>query len=230
MASQQPRRKWGAADVAVVLAAAAIVPQWSRWLNERQTQRRRVKGEDGEEEEWVLYRPTSLLHLAQGFGTTFGYLALLDLLVARRAIDETSRFFILHTLANVAITIAATPDAARSLLRPFHEPVGKMSILPVYLIAGLFTYHLSVFSNVPRNECDPRPKPRPTPPCHHWSHGRPHARLSAHNPPARRWVHHVLFGGGIGGVGLVNPASPLGNALAFFICGLPGGIDYGVHT
>ena len=41
-------------------------------------------------------------------------------------------------------------------------------------------------------------------------------------------MHHILFGGGIGGVGLVNPASPLGNALAFFICGLPGGIDYGM--
>ena len=26
----------------------------------------------------------------------------------------------------------------------------------------------------------------------------------------------------------VNPASPLGNALAFFICGLPGGVDYGM--
>ena len=64
--------------------------------------------EDGEEEEWVLYRPTSGVHLAQGFGTTFGYLALLDLLVARRAVDQTSRFFILHTLANIAITIAAT--------------------------------------------------------------------------------------------------------------------------
>ena len=194
MASQRPARKWGATDAALVLAAAAIVPKWSRWLNERQTERKRVEGEDGEEEEWVLYRPTSGVHLAQGFGTTFGYLALLDLLVARRAVDQTSRFFILHTLANIAITIAATPDAVRSLTRPFHEPIGKMSILPVYLIAGLFTYHLSVFSNVPRDE----------------------------------WVHHILFGGGIGGVGLVNPASPLGNALAFFICGLPGGIDYGM--
>jgi len=164
---------WGAADAALVLAAAAIVPKWSRWLNEHQTQRRRVEGEGGEEEEWVLYRPTSCLHLAQGFGTTFGYLALLDLLVARRAGYPTSRFFILHTLANIAITIAATPDAARSLMRPLHEPVGKMSILPVYLIAGLFTYHLSVFPNVPREE----------------------------------WVHHLLFGGGIGGMGLVNPAS-----------------------
>ena len=80
--------KWGATDAALVLAAAAIVPKWSRWLNERQTERKRVEGEDGEEEEWVLYRPTSYLHLAQGFGTTFGYLALLDLLVARRAVQH----------------------------------------------------------------------------------------------------------------------------------------------
>ena len=57
--------KWGATDAALVLAAAAIVPKWSRWLNERQTERKRVEGEDGEEEEWVLYRPTSYLHLAQ---------------------------------------------------------------------------------------------------------------------------------------------------------------------
>ena len=164
MASQRPARKWGATDAALVLAAAAIVPKWSRWLNERQTERKRVEGEDGEEEEWVLYRPTSGVHLAQGFGTTFGYLALLDLLVARRAVDQTSRFFILHTLANIAITIAATPDAVRSLTRPFHEPIGKMSILPVYLIAGLFTYHLSVFSNVPREECvRPYPLPEPGP-------------------------------------------------------------------
>ena len=89
MSSQMPARKrWGATDAALVIAAAAIVPKWSRWLNERQTERKRVKGEDGEEAEWVLYRPTSALHLAQGFGTTFGYLALLDLLVARRVVQH----------------------------------------------------------------------------------------------------------------------------------------------
>ena len=86
--ASRPARKWGATDAALVLAAAAIVPKWSRWLNERQTQRKRVEGEDGEEEEWVFYRPTSGLHLAQGFGTTFGYLALLDLLVARRVVQQ----------------------------------------------------------------------------------------------------------------------------------------------
>lgn len=93
MASQIPaRKKWGATDAALIIAAAAIVPKWSRWLNERQTERKRVEGEDGEEAEWVLYRPTSALHLAQGFGTTFGYLALLDLLVARRVVQHGQNY------------------------------------------------------------------------------------------------------------------------------------------
>ena len=46
--------------------------------------------------------------------------------------------------------------------------------------------------------------------------------------PKDEWVHHLLFGGGIGSVAFTNPASRIGNALCFFICGLPGGIDYGM--
>lgn len=189
-----PRRKWGATDAAIIVAAAAVVPAWARWLNERHSQKIKRKTEEGEVEETTYYKPSSGRDLAEGFGSCLGYLALLDLLVCRKAVDQTSRFFILHTLANLAITVAATPDAYRSLTRPFEEPFGKMSILPVYLIASLFTYHLSVFKDVPKDE----------------------------------WVHHILFGGGIGSVGLANPASPIGNALAWFICGVPGGIDYGM--
>ena len=153
---ESARRKWGATDAAIALAAAAVVPAWSRWLNEQQRQvvETDEAGSEDKRCSTVLYRPTTLKHLAQGFGSVCGYLALLDLLIARKAVDQTSRFFILHTLANVAITVAATPDAARSLLRPYDptHAVGRMAILPVYLIAGLFTYHLSVFSDVPREE------------------------------------------------------------------------------
>eukprot|EP00966_Prymnesium_polylepis_P118879 2748007-Prymnesium_polylepis.1 len=89
--------KWGARDAAVVLAAASIVPVWSRWLNEQQTVRQQLEdGDEGEgrsarngklapPKEWIFYRPTSAKHLAQGFGSTFAYLALLDVLVARKA-------------------------------------------------------------------------------------------------------------------------------------------------
>ena len=38
-----PTRKWGATDAAIALAAAAVVPAWSRWLNEQQTHRERVE-------------------------------------------------------------------------------------------------------------------------------------------------------------------------------------------
>ena len=134
-------RKWGATYSAVIVAAAAIVPAWSRWLNEQQTVRQPVDEDETEgskdnstlaPREWIFYRPTSLKDLAQGFGTTFAYLAALDVLVARKAVDQTSRFFILHTLANVAITMSSAPDAARSLAAPMHDCCGKMSILPVY--------------------------------------------------------------------------------------------------
>lgn len=207
MGNAQTKAKWGAADAAIVVAMAAVVPAWSAWLNESQIdeppaelvaaaeREAAERGPGSSSNPWatfVRYRPTKPMHLLKGFGTSFAYLAALDLLVARKGVDDNARFFVLHALANLAITIAATPDAYKSLLRPLHEPYGRMSILPVYLIATLFAYHLTAFKKVPTDE----------------------------------WVHHLLFGGGIGITGLLNPASQLGNALAFFICGLPGGLDY----
>ena len=46
------------------------------------------------------------------------------------------------------------------------------------------------------------------------------------NVPYDEWWHHLLFGIGIGGVGLHYCPGPLSNSLAFFISGLPGGLDY----
>ena len=40
------------------------------------------------------------------------------------------------------------------------------------------------------------------------------------------WVHHLLFGGCICTVGCLFRSGPLQNFLAFFICGLPGGLDF----
>ena len=37
------------------------------------------------------------------------------------------------------------------LMAPLDDCRGKMSILPVYLIAGLFIYHLSMFKDVRRS-------------------------------------------------------------------------------
>ena len=40
------------------------------------------------------------------------------------------------------------------------------------------------------------------------------------------WVHHLVFGGTICFVGLVFNSGPLLSVLAFFLSGLPGGLDY----
>ena len=48
------------------------------------------------------------------------------------------------------------------------------------------------------------------------------------NVPYDEWWHHILFGVGIGGIGLHYCPGPLQNALAFFISGFPGGVDYGM--
>ena len=63
---------------------------WVVAIGKRQTERKRVEDEDGEEEEWVLYAlPSHIVPPPRaGFGTTFGYLALLDLLVAHRAVQH----------------------------------------------------------------------------------------------------------------------------------------------
>ena len=158
--TQSGQKKWGKTDLALIAAAAAIVPAWTHWLNETHAVTHKedhveaqhpVGGNGSTTEvaktdaapEWTLYKPTSVRNLVQGFGPTFAYLAVLDALIARKAVDQTSRFFILHTLANIAITISCTPDAARALLAPLDEPCGKMSILPVYIVVGLFAYHVT---------------------------------------------------------------------------------------
>jgi hypothetical protein len=40
------------------------------------------------------------------------------------------------------------------------------------------------------------------------------------------WVHHILFGGCVGGAGLYFSPGPIQNACTWFMCGLPGGLDY----
>ena len=50
--------------------------------------------------------------------------------------------------------------------------------------------------------------------------------LAFRNLSTDDWVHHLLFGGVISGIGMTYHAGPLQNLVAMFICGLPGGVDY----
>ena len=48
--------------------------------------------------------------------------------------------------------------------------------------------------------------------------------------PAEEWQHHLLFGLGLSGPNLRFCPGPIQNAVGFFMCGLPGGIDYAMLT
>ena len=50
--------------------------------------------------------------------------------------------------------------------------------------------------------------------------------IAFRNLSTDEWVHHLLFGGIISGVGMTYRSGPLQNLVALFICGLPGGVDY----
>lgn len=50
--------------------------------------------------------------------------------------------------------------------------------------------------------------------------------IAFRNLSVDEWVHHLLFGGVISGVGMIYRSGPLQNLVAMFICGLPGGVDY----
>ena len=50
--------------------------------------------------------------------------------------------------------------------------------------------------------------------------------IAFRNLSTDEWVHHLLFGGVISGVGMTYYSGPLQNLVAMFICGLPGGVDY----
>ena len=50
--------------------------------------------------------------------------------------------------------------------------------------------------------------------------------IAFHNLTVADWVHHVVFAGTIVPAGLVFTGGPGTNLICFFICGLPGGLDY----
>jgi hypothetical protein len=99
---------------ATAVAIKAVI-EWDAWLNRthrHQEVHKLTDGSGGEETLWSN-RPNSLAHLKKGFGSCFAYLFFADFVTRRwfRPTDQNSRFFILHALANFAITVASTPDA-----------------------------------------------------------------------------------------------------------------------
>ena len=176
-----------------LLASAAIVKRWDEWLNSVHEHTEEFERDDGDGTVTIgSCRPRRASDVARGVLSCLAYLATIDVVIARRMKDDTSRYFLLHTFANAIISLSSAPEMMRVLMDPIGSSLGKCNVLPTYMIPCLFTYHLSVFKNVPLDE----------------------------------WQHHLIFGLGLAGPGLRYCVGPVQNAVSFFMCGLPGGIDY----
>jgi hypothetical protein len=178
-----------------VAASIALVKRWDEWLAAAHEHVEEHERADGRGNVMVRSsRPRRLAEVAKGVLSCWVFLAAVDILLARRMRDDTSRYFLLHTLANWVITVSSASDTLAVLQDPIGAALGACNMLPSYMMPCLFSYHLGVFRNVPREE----------------------------------WEHHLLFGAGLTGPGLGYCVGPVQNAVAFFMCGLPGGIDYGM--
>ena len=102
-----------------------------------------------------------------------------------------ARWYVLHAVANLFITLFSVPDLIATLRSPTRCFMGEYSLVPVYLIAAVHLYHMLAF------RCN-----------------------------TGDYVHHLVFGGIICPMGMFFVTGPVQNAVAFFICGLPGGLDY----
>ena len=180
--------------LAGVAAHVALVRRWDDWLNSSHEHEEEHECEDGSKLTLGSCRPRGIGPMLRGAASCLAYLTIVDALFARRMRDDTGRYFLLHTLANLTITISSAPDMIKVLRDPLNSSLGACNVLPTYMVPALFTYHLSVFKNVPRDE----------------------------------WEHHLIFGLGLAGPQLRYCIGPVQNALGFFMCGLPGGVDYGM--
>lgn len=107
--------------------------------------------------------------------------------------DAALRFFLLHVVANLAITLRTAGDVVGTLRDPLGSVQREFDLWPLKIALALHLYHF-----------------------------KDYAVLSCID-----WVHHLSV---VGLTGLTayyaDATGPLCNFCLFFICGLPGGLDY----
>ena len=114
--------------------------------------------------------------------------------------NHVARWYFIHAMTNVIVTVLATPDIYYTLLAPHRGvevkycdslPFPACSDLPTCFIIGLHLYHVLFF------------------------------KLTGGDI-----FHHLLFVPLVGLAHFVVPCGSSANILCFFISGFPGGIDY----
>lgn len=120
-----------------------------------------------------------------------GVLAILDF---AWAYHTKARYFSLHGLWNIIITIMIIPDLIKTLIDPMHalSPGSDFSRWPVIMVTVLHFWHCVAYGGLSWDD----------------------------------YFHHFVFAVGLCSVNFVWDWGYSTNFLIFFICGLPGGLDY----
>ena len=132
-------------------------------------------------------------------------IALLDFIVLHKLCpNDGARWFLLHAVGNIIVCVFAAPDFYWSFINPMHA-----------LDAAY---------------CDELTAKRYFAPCSDWPVAIIAALHSYHavafQLSSEDLFHHLTFVPAISGLGLATAWGCVRNILAFFISGLPGGVDY----
>lgn len=150
---------------------------------------------------------------------------LMGVLVAMVVFDKAvasrtkSPWLLIHAVMNLVIATLCVPDVIRVTDDPIRSCHGVCSKFPSLLIGALHIYHMVAFRTSSADWYIPLPS---LPTRHQGSTLSRHDALSTDNDR----FHHILFVGTLIPFGLLIPIGPITNLIAFFICGLPGGLDY----
>merc|ERR1711916_32825 len=130
-----------------------------------------------------------LYELGKRFLYCFIALAILDFGACYRT---KARYFWLHGLWNMVITIVVIPDSLRCFLSPVGVLDGDGTHWPVVMVISLHIWHMIAYRGLTADDI----------------------------------FHHFAFAFSLGAMALGYSWGYIESFLVFFVCGLPGGLDY----
>ena len=135
---------------------------------------------------------------AKEFGVGFTLLIIFDAFIRSTSVGKVARWKCIHAFANLLVSYFCIDD----LVKTAFDPIGATK--------GIRGVDYSM-------------KPAYMILCVHIYHVLPFLGFKLHDGDL---FHHLVFVGIVGPVGIAFDTGPLQNFVAFFICGLPGALDY----
>ena len=149
------------------------------------------------DEIYILIINEMKLHIKE-FAVGFILLIVFDLFINRTTVGIIARWKCIHAFANLLISFFCINDLLKTAVDPIGATKGVRGV-------------------------DYSMKPAYMILCLHIYHLLPFMRFKLHDGDV---FHHLVFVGIVGPVGIAFDTGPLQNFVAFFICGLPGALDY----